>query len=80
MFTDLDVSTAVVESLLGVSILIERSFIKVIEPSGCTEQEKENYREKCQHLLEKIQREILLPIYEAHPGMEKIVIDVSKTD
>jgi hypothetical protein len=74
VFKNPDLSLKVRESLLLISFLLQRSWFNVVEPSTCSDSEKEKYKTSILNLITASRSSILEELYIAHPHLKPALI------
>lgn len=69
MIENLDTCISLNESMQLVTILVERSFTKLVLDSDCTLEEKARYRDAAEHIIAEIRNRVLLPLKNVHPEL-----------
>lgn len=78
MFKDEDTSLLVREDMLNICLLLTRSYVKVVHPSCCSDQEKEQFKRAIDDTFKVIESQILAPIYQIHPELKTESVQASK--
>ena len=74
MFKNQMMAILVREDMLNVSVLLTRSWAKVVAPSHCSEEEKINYKNSIESIIGSIRQQVLDEIFDLHPDLRVVPV------